>query len=487
MSTRPVQALEKPLPQNIEAERSILGAILASNDYIDLAVQRVNSGDFSDRDHQIIFNTMLLLRGEQQGIDAITLTEALAKKGITVIAALPAVAYISRLEDGVPRVMNVEHYCAIVKEKARLRSLIKLGDVIQKAAMEHGADLGHLQNMLRDAAASDAALSLATNGNGHLGHDLMEFLGIDFPQPEHLIEGLIPKGGTVMIVAMPHRMKSFFTTGLALAATRAGTIFNKLEVGKPVRTILVQVEDSPGEVQKRLRSFLGTSQFMDCDPANLRIVDRTEFKDGFTPAWCERFVRQAIDWKADLVIFDVLRRFFVGHGDLNSAQDTSVFLEIMDKIRNLTGAALLLVHHENRKEAELMYASAGSYNLPGWAQCVIQFKKKTEEKNVTRVEIEVDNKYANPMDPMRMVLDFTSSTPLLLEALEDGTGFREAMDQLGSEWTIRDLMESLQSPRSSAQRRLKKWIELQRVEKVLGGKKGPHGGLARYHEIVHLP
>jgi hypothetical protein len=487
MSTRPVQSLEKQLPQNIAAERSILGAILVTNDYIDTAMQRVNSGDFSDRDHQIVFNTMLLLRTDQQPIDVITLAEALAKKGISVLAGVSTVAYISNLEDGMPRVTNVEHYCAIVKEKARLRSLIKLGDLIQKQAMENGADLAHLQNMLRDAAASDAALSLATNGNGHLGHDLMEFLSIDFPQPEHLVEGLIPKGGTVMIVAMPHRMKSFFTTGMALAATRPGTILGKLEVAKPVRTILVQVEDSPGEVQKRLKSFLGTSQFMDCDPANLRIIDRSEFKDGFTPAWCERFVRQCIEWKADLVIFDVLRRFFVGHGDLNSAADTSVFLEIMDKIRNLTGAALMLVHHENRKEAELMYASAGSYNLPGWAQCVIQFKKKTEEKNVTRVEIEVDNKYANPMDPMRMVLDFTSSTPLLLEALEDGTGFREAMDQLGAEWTIRDLMESLQCPRSSAQRRLKKWIELGRVEKVAGGKKGPHGGMARYHEIAHIP
>jgi hypothetical protein len=66
MSTRPVQALEKPLPQNIEAERAVLGAILVSNDYIDTVMQRINSGDFWDRDHQIIFNTMLLLRGEQR-------------------------------------------------------------------------------------------------------------------------------------------------------------------------------------------------------------------------------------------------------------------------------------------------------------------------------------------------------------------------------------------------------------------------------------
>lgn len=473
------------LPQNIEAERSVLGAVLLSNDSIEIAEKIVQPEDFFHTHHKKIFQSMLAMRAGAQPIDLVTITDFLHRNRQLDNAG--GAAYISQLMDGVPHVTNIEHYASIVKEKASRRRIIRMLADLQEEAIQDLEPLEHITRKIDSFSKGETALVANGNGNGngHIGHDLMDFLKIDFPQPEHLVEGMIPKGDKIMIVAMPHRMKSWFTTGLALAATRAGTVLGKLEVPKPVRTILVQVEDSPGEVQKRLRAFLATSQFTNCDPDNLRIIDRTEFTE-FSAEWCERFVRQATEWKADLIIFDVLRKFFVTHGDINSSTDTAVFLEIIDRIRYTTGAAVILVHHENRKEAELMWASAGSYNLPGWATSVIQFKKKTEDKGITRVEIEVDNKFANSLEPMRMVLDFSSSNPLQLEALEEGTGFREAMDALGSHWTLRDLMEVLQATRTSSQRRLKKWIEGGQVEKVGGGKKG-RGGTATYQEIVTIP
>lgn len=478
------QRAEVPLPQNIDAERSVLGAILIDNKSFDAVYGTgLSCEHFFHAHHQKIFQCMLAMREDHLAIDLVTLMDFLHDAGQIDAAGGPG--YIASLMDGVPHETNVAFYARIVIDKARLRNIIHLSAAVERAAFANSADLDPLQNKLREAMTSSSAL-ISTNGNGFHIRGLTEFLGMDFPQPEHLIEGLIPKGGSVMIVAMPHRLKSFFTTGLALAATRAGTLLGKLEVPKPVRTILVQVEDPPGEVQKRMRGFLGTAQFMGCDPDNLGVIERTQFKT-FDAHWCEWFVRAATEWKADLVIFDVLRRFFIGHGDLNSGVDTAVFLEIIDKIRYTTGAAIVLVHHENRKEAELMWASAGSYNLPGWANVVIQFKRKTEEKNITRVEIEVDNKLANSPEPMRLVLDFTSSNPLMLEALEEGVGFGDAMHDLGGEWTIRDLMEVLQCSRTSAIRRLKKWEELGKIEKIQGGKKGRGGGLARYQEVSRIP
>jgi DnaB-like helicase N terminal domain/AAA domain len=487
MSTKPVQALEKPLPQNIDAERSVLGAILLDNATLNALLQEtpaLNSGDFFHDHHQRLFHAMVTMKEHDHPIDLVTLVEHLHSSNQLTSAG--GHAYIASLMDGVPHVTNTAHYARIIKEKARLRGIIHLTHAIQQSALDPQADLADVQHRMAQFVVSSANTLTTTNGNGHIGHDLMDFLNIDFPQPEHLIEGIIPRADKVMIVAMPHRLKSFLTMGLALAATRPGTALGKLEVKKPVRTMLMQVEDAPGEVQKRLRSFLESPQFMGIDEKNVRIIDRTEFTR-FDADWCERIVRQAIEWKADMLVLDVLRKFFIGHGDINSSTDTAIFLEILDKIRYMTGATIVVVHHENRKEAELMYASAGSYNLPGWATSVIQIKRKTEEKNVTRVEIEVDNKFANPLEPMRMVLDFSSSNPLILEALEEGTGFRDAMAQLGSEWTVRDLMEVLQATRSGANRRLKKWLEMDQVEKVTGGKKGPHGGLAKYREVSRLP
>lgn len=482
MSTGTKQA-EESLPESIDAERSILGAILIDNKHFETVLTTTLSVEhFYHKHHKKLFQCMLALREDGTPIDLLTLQDFL--HDMNFLDFVGGAAYLSQLIDGVPHVTNIAHYAQIIIEKSRLRDIIKLSDSVQRAAFTNAADLEPLQLKLRDTIQSSGLVP--TNGNGFHLRGLTEFLKMDFPQPEHLIEGIIPKGGSVMIVAMPHRLKSFFTTALALAATRAGTILGKLEVKKPVRTILVQIEDPPGEFQKRVRDFLMTPQFMDCDADNITVIERTQFKT-FDAHWCEWFVKAAIEWKADLVIFDVLRRFFIGHGDLNSGVDTAVFLEIVDKIRYTTGAAIVLVHHENRKEAELMWASAGSYNLPGWANVVIQFKQKTEEGKVTRVEIEVDNKLASSPDPMRVVLDFASSTPLMMESLEDGTGFREAMHDLNDEWTIRDLMEVLHCSQSGAKRRLTKWEVAGKVEKIKGGKKGRAGGLARYQEVDRVP
>lgn len=478
MPTRSPNNDGQPLPNNIDAERSVLGAILLDNSALSSALEQLTSADFFHDHHQKIFHAMIALREREQPIDLVTLTDYLHKERQLELAG--GAAYISQIMDGVPHVTNVPHYATIIKEKARLRSIIKLTNQVQREAMEHGADLHHLETLLRAATDNHAALAMASNGNGHLGTKLMDFLTMDFPPPEHLVEGLIPRSGSILIVALPHRMKSWFTTSLALACTRAGTALGQLEVKKPVRTMLVQVEDHESTVKERISSLITTSQFLECDPENVWVIKRSDFK-GFTPEWCARLKKQAIDWQADLIILDVLRRIFQGHGDLNSPGDSSSFLEMIDQIRDASGAAIALVHHENKKDADLMNASAGSYNFPGWANVVIQFKGKTMEGAITRVEIEVDNKLGVSAEPMRMVLDLASSMPVRLEHLEEGEGESEARERLGAEWTARDLMEALELRKTTALRRIKKWVASGVVEKLVAGKTGRGGGMAKYH------
>jgi DNA-binding MarR family transcriptional regulator len=130
-----------------------------------------------------------------------------------------------------------------------------------------------------------------------------------------------------------------------------------------------------------------------------------------------------------------------------------------------------------------MYASAGSYNLPGWANVMIQFKRKREENGISHVEIEVDNKLAQSPEPMRMVLDFTSETPVRLENVEETGGVQELRDALGTDWTAKDLAEAMNLPRTTAQRRLRKLMASGIVEKLTGGKRGRAGGLARFRFV----
>jgi KaiC/GvpD/RAD55 family RecA-like ATPase len=484
MSTRPIQALEKPLPQNIEAERSILGAILLDNKALDLVTAKLTSADFFHDHHQKIFHAMIEMGQAQQAIDLVTLTEFLWQKRQLEFAG--GAAYVSKLMDGVPHVTNVEFYTAIVKEKSRLRAIIRQAHAVELAALEPSATAESIENLLR----ANSAAQTPTNGNGFhrlKSYFLDEFLAEKFPIPEHLVEGVIPRGGTVLIVALPHRMKSWFTTSLALACTRAGEALGKLNVIRPVRTLLMQMEDFPGELQFRIGQLAMSEQFLGCDPKALKIVPRCQFNLP-DEEWYQELLREVTEFGADVVVLDVVRRIF--RGDINSPKDTAAFLEALDRLRDATGCAVVLVHHENKKGEELMTASAGSYTLPSWANVMIKFARKTEEKtaegNITRVELEIDNKLAPSPEPMRMVLDFSQPEPVRMELLEDGTGFIDAIERLGQDWTVKDLAEALDVHKSNAQRRLSKWIKTGRVEKITSGKRGRTGGLARYHSLDPL-
>ena len=130
--------LERPLPHNIEAERSILGAVMLDNHALNAAVEKLRSEDFFLPQHRKIFEQMIQLGEKQQAIDTITLMEDLTRSGHLESAG--GIAYLSQLADGLPRVTNVEHYARIVKEKAVLRSLIHSASAIQEQALAAGDD-----------------------------------------------------------------------------------------------------------------------------------------------------------------------------------------------------------------------------------------------------------------------------------------------------------------------------------------------------------
>src|ERR1700682_3629076 len=118
----PEAVADRMLPHNLEAERSVLGAILLHNDAFNLAAEVVDSADFFRDAHRRIFDKMVKLAERGDAIDLVTLKEELGKSG--EIDEVGGPAYIAALVDGVPRSTNVEYYARIIKEKATLRNLI---------------------------------------------------------------------------------------------------------------------------------------------------------------------------------------------------------------------------------------------------------------------------------------------------------------------------------------------------------------------------
>src|SRR6266851_534921 len=128
--------LEKKLPQNLDAERSVLGAILLDNlaGIKGVTTSGIVPNDFALDQHRRILRRIFDLGLHKRPIDIVTLVEDLHRVG--ELEAAGGAPYIASLADGMPRVSNVAHYCEIVKEKSDLRALIHYTHNLQTQAFE---------------------------------------------------------------------------------------------------------------------------------------------------------------------------------------------------------------------------------------------------------------------------------------------------------------------------------------------------------------
>jgi len=130
--------LGKIPPQNIDAEQSVLGAILLDRDAIFKVMKVVRPEDFYREDHRIIYEAMLFLNESGRPVDLITVSEQLRQQGNLDKAG--GVAYIASLAEMAPVAANVEYYARIVEEKALLRTLIQLSTRIAGMSYEESED-----------------------------------------------------------------------------------------------------------------------------------------------------------------------------------------------------------------------------------------------------------------------------------------------------------------------------------------------------------
>jgi len=152
------------LPANIDAERSILGAVLLDNHAFNDAAEHLKPEDFSIDSHRRIYSRMMDLAESSRPIDIITLVEELEQK--KDLQAVGDVGYISGLLDGVPDRPSIEHYVRIVRDKAILRGLINVSNTAIAKASEQAEPADEILN---DAEAAVFELSEKRIGKGFQG------------------------------------------------------------------------------------------------------------------------------------------------------------------------------------------------------------------------------------------------------------------------------------------------------------------------------
>jgi len=136
-------------PQSLEAEESILSAILVDNDTLSEILEILAPQDFYRSSHQKMFTAITELFSRDEPIDLVTLTNILRERGW--LERIGGAAYLANLVDTVPFAVNARYYAKIVHEKACLRRLIEKSNAIAKRCFE---DRGDVESVIDFAESS---------------------------------------------------------------------------------------------------------------------------------------------------------------------------------------------------------------------------------------------------------------------------------------------------------------------------------------------
>jgi replicative DNA helicase len=117
------EAPERSLPHHIDAEKSVLGSILVNNENYYSVVESLNPEDFYLEAHRLIFRKMSQIVDVSQTVDLITLQDGLQRDGH--LEAAGGIAYLAGLMDGIPHLVNIDHYIRIIREKSLFRQMIR--------------------------------------------------------------------------------------------------------------------------------------------------------------------------------------------------------------------------------------------------------------------------------------------------------------------------------------------------------------------------
>lgn len=118
--------METPLrsmPQNVEAEQSVIGSMLIDKTSIAQAAEVLKAEDFYKDAHKIIYNAIMTLYQKDTAVDLITLAEYL--KSSEKLEMVGGITYLTEIYNSVPSTANLSSYIKIVEDKSILRKLIK--------------------------------------------------------------------------------------------------------------------------------------------------------------------------------------------------------------------------------------------------------------------------------------------------------------------------------------------------------------------------
>ena len=241
-------------PQDIDAEESVLGAMLVSQNAIAIVSELLKPDDFYRRSHATIYRTILEMYGKGEVVDSITLTSALDHRG--VLDDVGGKPVVHTLAATVPAAANARHYAQIVRDTATYRGLIRAGTDIASLGYEHVGEPQELVDRAEQIVFSIADQRISSDFERIDGLLKQSFERLDEIQnSDHDITGA-PSG----FRALDELTAGFQKSNLVVLAARPGmgktslalNIATHLAVREQIPVAIFSLEMSREEVTTRL-------------------------------------------------------------------------------------------------------------------------------------------------------------------------------------------------------------------------------------------
>jgi len=360
-----LSALQTP-PRSIEAEQSMLGALMQDNNGWDIISDKVTVNDFYHPAHQVIFKCIAELAAEMKPFDALTVTEKLEKNN--QLEACGGDEYLAELAENIPNIANLEAYADIVYERSILRRLISISHTIaQSAYRPEGKNysdileeaeraifqIAETQNQEGGPISVKPLLKKTLNRIDELFNSSSAITGVGtgFTDLDEMTSGLQP-ADMIVVAARPSMGKTVmgmnFVEGALFNQSDKPVVVFSLEM--PAEHILMRMLASLGKInQTRIR----TGKLEDDDWPKLasavkRLKDKKLFIDdtpGISPQAMRSRLRRVVreHGSLGLVMVDYLQLMQIAgykEGRINEISEISRTLKALAKEFNVPVVAL---------------------------------------------------------------------------------------------------------------------------------------------------
>jgi len=270
-------------PNNIEAEKSVLGAILYSAEVLIDVVDILRADDFYRKDHAMIYETMLSLFNKNKPVDFVTVTEQLSLNGS--LEKVGGITYVASLADDVPVVSNAKQYAEIVAAKALQRRLIKSAYDISSMAYEPEGDVNQVLEM-----AEKTIFDVAQNRSNKAYVHIKGVLSDVFTKIEYLSENKALPGVPTGFHDLDKLLSGMHNSDLILIAARPAmgktalmlNIAQYVAVNKNIPVAIFNLEMSKEQLVTRILSSYSKVESEKLKTGNIAAADWSNLATAFT-------------------------------------------------------------------------------------------------------------------------------------------------------------------------------------------------------------